>query len=255
MSISRHEARHQALNVLFAADVRGVSASTLLEKTGSMSPVSGPVATDAKIMVALYEDNRKQIDRMIASHADGWMLKRMAGVDRNAMRLAIAEMVFGDVPVEIAINEAVNLVGELGGPDSPRFVNGVLGAIQRELQAQAEAEIAQHPASGTGDGQPANPSDADAPIDWSTPETSPPTRTSGHGELATLADAHPEPTSPGVQSDEESHTLPMAPRDHAVLQGAPDRHQDEPVVVSELVETQPDQQHPEPPAEADPEGQ
>lgn len=143
MSISRHEARHQALNVLFAADVRGVSASTLLEKTGSISPVSGPVSTDAKIMVALYEDNRKQIDRMIAAHSDGWMLKRMAGVDRNAMRLAIAEMAFGDVPCEIAINEAVNLVGELGGPNSPRFVNGVLGAIQRELQAQAaEAEAA-----------------------------------------------------------------------------------------------------------------
>lgn len=151
MSISRHEARHQALNVLFAADVRGVSASTLLEKTGSISPVSGPVATDAKIMVALYEDNRKQIDRMIAAHADGWMLKRMAGVDRNAMRLAIAEMAFGDVPCEIAINEAVNLVGELGGPDSPRFVNGVLGAIQRELQAKAEAEAAeaQAPAPNT----------------------------------------------------------------------------------------------------------
>lgn len=154
MSISRHEARHQALNVLFAADVRGVSASTLLEKTGSVSPISGPVSTDAKIMVALFENNRKQIDRMIASHSDGWMLKRMAGVDRNAMRLAIAEMAFGDVPCEIAINEAVNLVGELGGPDSPRFVNGVLGAIQRELQAQAaeadttEAAVQTTPAEG-----------------------------------------------------------------------------------------------------------
>ncbi|WP_336249601.1 transcription antitermination factor NusB [Stomatohabitans albus] len=138
MSITRHEARHQALNVMFAADVRGVSASTLLEKTGGTSPVSGPVSTDAKIMIALYEDNRKAIDRMIASHADGWMLKRLAGVDRNAMRLAIAEMAFGDVPFEVAINEAVNLVGELGGPESPRFVNGVLGAIQRELQARDE---------------------------------------------------------------------------------------------------------------------
>lgn len=138
VGITRHEARHQALNVLFAADVRGVSAAELLEQTGSMSPISGPVSTDAKIMIALYEDNRKVIDRMIAAHADGWMLKRLAGVDRNAMRLAIAEMAFGDVPYEIAINEAVNLVGELGGTESPRFVNGVLGAIQRDLQAQEQ---------------------------------------------------------------------------------------------------------------------
>lgn len=177
MSISRHEARHQALNVLFAADVRGVSAATLLEKTGSISPVSGPVSTDAKIMVALYEDNRKQIDRLIAAHADGWMLKRLAGVDRNAMRLAIAEMVFGDVPYEIAINEAVNLVGELGGNDSPRFVNGVLGAIQRELQAAQAAETQAGEPDGTQaeatqsitdevaseDGHPEDPSGSSAP--------------------------------------------------------------------------------------------
>lgn len=139
MSISRHEARHQALNVLFAADVRGVTPGELLTKTEGTSPISGPVVTDAKIMIALYENNRKVIDRMIVAHTEGWMLKRLAGVDRNAMRLAIAEMVFGDVPCEIAINEAVNLVAELGGPDSPKFVNGVLGAIQRELEAQKAA--------------------------------------------------------------------------------------------------------------------
>lgn len=192
MSISRHEARHQALNVLFAADVRGVSASTLLEKTGSISPVSGPVSTDAKIMVALYEDNRKQIDRMIAAHSDGWMLKRMAGVDRNAMRLAVAEMAFGDVPCEIAINEAVNLVGELGGPDSPRFVNGVLGAIQRVLQTQSAGEVA-----GEADAETAG---AEAEPTTGEPKANP-AHTEGEGDTDQIAQLEESSTDPNLQAD------------------------------------------------------
>ena len=70
------------------------------------------------------------IDREIEAQAEGWKLSRMSRLDLSIIRLAVYEMKFDDeVPVKVAINEAVELAKEYGGEESPKFVNGILAKV------------------------------------------------------------------------------------------------------------------------------
>ena len=71
-----------------------------------------------------------QIDTRVSACANNWQLKRMAVVDRNILRLGCYELLFRtDIPPKVSINEAVELAKAFGGESSPKFVNGVLGAV------------------------------------------------------------------------------------------------------------------------------
>jgi transcription antitermination protein NusB len=73
--------------------------------------------------------NREELDGLIARHAQGWSLERIAPLERNIMRVALYEALHReDVPVEVAIDEAVELSKEYCGAEAPGFVNGILGA-------------------------------------------------------------------------------------------------------------------------------
>jgi transcription antitermination protein NusB len=73
--------------------------------------------------------NRDELDGLIARHSQGWSLDRIAPLERNIMRIALYEALHrDDVPVEVAIDEAVELTKEYCGADAPGFVNGILGA-------------------------------------------------------------------------------------------------------------------------------
>jgi transcription antitermination protein NusB len=78
------------------------------------------------------ESAREQLDTVIARHARGWELDRIAPLERNVMRVALYEIEHGDTPVEVAIDEAVGIAKEYCGSDAPGFVNGILGAAVRE---------------------------------------------------------------------------------------------------------------------------
>jgi N utilization substance protein B len=79
--------------------------------------------------------NLKRIDELITQHALHWKIERMDAIDRNILRIGIAELHwFDDVPAKVAIHEAVKLAGMYGGKDSPRFVNGVLDAVFKEME-------------------------------------------------------------------------------------------------------------------------
>ena len=79
------------------------------------------------------EANREELDGVIARHAQGWSLERIAPLERNIMRVALYEALHReDVPVEVAIDEAVELTKEYCGADAPGFVNGILGAAVGE---------------------------------------------------------------------------------------------------------------------------
>jgi N utilization substance protein B len=73
--------------------------------------------------------NREELDGLIARHAQGWSLERIAPLERNIMRVALYEALHReDIPVEVAIDEAVELSKEYCGAEAPGFVNGILGA-------------------------------------------------------------------------------------------------------------------------------
>ncbi len=75
-----------------------------------------------------------ELDRLIGKYAINWDVKRMPGIDRNILRMAVYEMRFAEekVPVNIAVNEAVELAKQFGTEKSARFINGVLGRLMRE---------------------------------------------------------------------------------------------------------------------------
>lgn len=81
----------------------------------------------------LVKAHLEGIDALLNEKSAGWKTKRMSKVDLNILRLAIYEMKYDeDVPVKVAINEAVEISKSFGGDDSASFVNGILGKIARE---------------------------------------------------------------------------------------------------------------------------
>ena len=82
---------------------------------------------------ALVKEHLEEIDALLNEKSAGWKTKRMSKVDLNILRLAVYEMKYDeDVPVKVAINEAVEISKSFGGDDSASFVNGILGKIARE---------------------------------------------------------------------------------------------------------------------------
>lgn len=84
------------------------------------------------------EAQRADLDEIIARHSKGWSIERIAPLERNIMRVALYEALHDDeIPVEVALDEAVELAKEYCGADAPGFVNGVLGAAVAEAQQRA----------------------------------------------------------------------------------------------------------------------
>ena len=127
---ARSKARSRALTVLYESEVRGLALDgTLQQRLDDQDP---PVADYTVALVRGVVDHQEQIDDLLSRYSKDWSLARMPGVDRNALRLALFEMAHTEVPDEVAIDEAVELVTELSTDESPAFVNGVLGAILRD---------------------------------------------------------------------------------------------------------------------------
>lgn len=127
---ARSKARKRALDVLFAADVRGESAVEALD--AAIAAGERPNNDYTETLVRGVVEHQRRIDELLAAHSEGWTLERMPAVDRNVLRLGVFELVYADdVPDPVAISEAMGLVRELSTDESPAFVNGVLGAIQR----------------------------------------------------------------------------------------------------------------------------
>ena len=91
-----------------------------------------PVADFTVALVRGVTEHKARVDEVLASYAQGWGVERMPALDRNALRLGVYELVFSDVPGEVAVSEAVELVTELSTDESPAFVNGVLAAVLRD---------------------------------------------------------------------------------------------------------------------------
>lgn len=88
----------------------------------------------AKSIIDEVQKNLKEIDKLIVKYAPQWPIEQITIIDRNILRIGIYELQFNnEVPPKVAINEAIELAKNFGGPSSGRFVNGVLGAIYKNL--------------------------------------------------------------------------------------------------------------------------
>lgn len=84
-------------------------------------------------------DHHKELDDLIVHYAPQWPLEQITLVDRNVLRIGVYELKFNpDIPAKVAINEAIELAKTFGGESSGKFVNGVLGAIYRDMVSQGD---------------------------------------------------------------------------------------------------------------------
>ena len=125
---ARSKARKRALDIVFEAELRGLdSLTTLADRTEAADP---PVREYTTELVRGVAAHAAEIDARISTClAPGWTLARIPRVDRSALRIAVFEIDYGEVPDAVAVAEAVQLVSELSTDESPAFVNGVLRAI------------------------------------------------------------------------------------------------------------------------------
>lgn len=136
---NRHLSRSVVLQTLFEWDFRSCpsdqAALALERNTEEFAPAAG----DSPFMQDLLKgviSRKADLDLVIGKAAPEWPLERIALVDRNVLRLGLYELLFADrekVPAKVAINEAIELAKSYGGENSGRFVNGVLGAVYKEL--------------------------------------------------------------------------------------------------------------------------
>ena len=136
---NRHLSRSIVLQTLFEWDLNTTDRKAthdILERNVSEF---APNKTDTPFMEKLLDgvlSKQKELDTVIEKAAPEWPIDRISPVDRNILRLGLYELLFGDrseVPAKVAINEAIELAKQFGGDNSSRFVNGVLGAIYKEL--------------------------------------------------------------------------------------------------------------------------
>jgi len=122
--VRRTDQRRAAVVALYQAEVTGRAVADLLE--------CGATPFTRELVEGTLR-HRAELDDLIERHATGWSLDRIAPLERSILRVALHELLHrGDVPAEVAIDEAVETAKELCSVDAPGFVNGILGAVQRE---------------------------------------------------------------------------------------------------------------------------
>ena len=129
---ARRKARKQTLDLLYEADIRSLSATDLLALRDVVEdgPDARPIREYTKSLVMGVTENRRKIDELIATYAQGWDMDRLPAVDRNILRLGIFEIVWSaDLDDGIAIDEALTLAKELSTDESAGYIHGVLGRI------------------------------------------------------------------------------------------------------------------------------
>jgi len=126
------------LQGLCCLDVQGLKVRDLVDNFIDDSQESPAVISAAKDMLRNVLSETKQADELLARHARHWELSRLAMVDRNILRLSVYELRMSTVPTKVIISEALKLAQEFSSAESPRFVNGVLDAVAKEIRGKTD---------------------------------------------------------------------------------------------------------------------
>jgi N utilization substance protein B len=135
----RTRARSLALQVLYEVDIANHLPGDIFKLRLEENPLTDDLAEFARQIIFGVLPITGTLDHLIAKYAPEWPLDQIAAIDRNILRMALWEFaVYGETPLKVAINEAVELAKLFGSDSAPRFVNGVLGAL-----AEHQSEIHQ----------------------------------------------------------------------------------------------------------------
>ncbi|MES0361157.1 MAG: transcription antitermination factor NusB [Anaerolineales bacterium] len=127
---ARTRARSVALQALYEIDMVGHPPLLVIQNRLSDNSFDENLSQFISQIVLGIWPIVEELDHFIAEHAPEWPLKQVAFIDRNILRIALWEFAVSEnIPIKVAINEAVELAKEFGSDSSPRFVNGVLGSL------------------------------------------------------------------------------------------------------------------------------
>ena len=139
---NRHLARTIAMQTLFEWDFHGKqSIADAIEKLSyNLSDFSPKFENDDHFVEKTVNgvlENIEDIDKLISKYATDWPIEQITIVDRNILRVGTYELKYNpEIPSKVAINEAIEIAKKFGGESSGKFVNGVLGAVFKELAEQ-----------------------------------------------------------------------------------------------------------------------
>jgi transcription antitermination protein NusB len=139
---SRRTSRHRAVQVLYQCDMRSLPADQAITAFygGLYSEENAEQPEEDPFMEALVRgatEKKADIDGRLAKYSERWRIERMPAVDRNILRMAIFEMMQGQTPPAVVIDEAIELARKFSGEGSAAFINGVLDSIRKEIEAQS----------------------------------------------------------------------------------------------------------------------
>ena len=147
---NRHLSRSIVLQALFEWDLNAVDKKDVISILDRNIEEFAQNKTDRPFMEKLLSGilrKQTELDLVITKAAPEWPIDRISPVDRNILRLGLFELLFSErseVPAKVAINEAIELAKQFGGDNSSRFVNGVLGAVYKEIGEPGKEEVSKH---------------------------------------------------------------------------------------------------------------
>ncbi len=131
-----HRARRLALQGLCVLDVQGPQAADMVARFIDDSDEEPDTLAAARNLLKCTQEQLTECDRLLGAHAKNWDLSRLALVDRNILRLAVFELLGLSTPPKVVISEAMRLAREFSSGESPRFINGILDAVSREIKEE-----------------------------------------------------------------------------------------------------------------------
>ena len=130
--MGRKLAREETMKLLYQMDMNNDYSKDIMDLYLKLNKLSKDEVEYLVHAVTIIVNNLKNIDQKIESHIDGWQLYRLAKVDLAILRISIYELVYrNDIPVEVAINEAIEIAKKFSTEESSKFINGVLGSFVR----------------------------------------------------------------------------------------------------------------------------
>ena len=138
----RRRAREAAIQYNFWRDLQHGETPERIDDFWEFCPVKQNVREFAEPLIEGMVSHQEEIDERIRKYCENYNLNRISAVDRNVLRLAIYEMLHrDDIPPVVSINEAIELAKTFGGPESGKFVNGILDRVRKDLDRPAREPL------------------------------------------------------------------------------------------------------------------
>ena len=139
----RRQARELAIQVLFSSDFNNDWNLDLAQSCLEFYCRDKTIIKFANLLITGVIENKINLDSNITKASENWSISRMSRVDRSILRVCSYEIIFlNDVPINVSINEAIEIAKKFGSEDSANFINGVIDRIARNYDVAYEAEEA-----------------------------------------------------------------------------------------------------------------